>query len=262
VLAGKEAERLMNVRGFPHRRLLALITLAISVVVFSGCGALGGPQNTFAPDGDVADLQRDLFIMVLIPAIIVLFLVFGALLYILVRFRHREGAPLPKQVHGNVRLEVAWTILPMILLVGLTVPTLKGIIDLGHAPKNSDLHVTVVASQWQWQFQYTDPEFATSDGSPLTTKELHMPVGRQVGFTLESRDVIHSFWVPKLAGKLDVMPGRHNQLRFNATEAGTYSAQCAEFCGIGHPAMKFTVIAQSTDDFQAWAQQQLTAPAQ
>jgi cytochrome c oxidase subunit 2 len=252
----------MNARSFPHRRFLALVILAVSVVVFSGCGALGGPQNTFAPDGDVADLQRNLFIMVLIPAIIILFLVFGVLMYILVRYRHREGAALPKQVHGNVRLEVAWTILPMMLLIGLAVPTLKGIIDLGYAPKKTDLHVTVVASQWQWQFQYTDPEFAAPDGSPLTTKELHMPVGREVGFTLESRDVIHSFWVPKLAGKLDVIPSRHNQLRFNATEAGTYSAQCAEFCGIGHPAMRFTVIAQSADDFKTWAQQQLSAPSQ
>jgi cytochrome c oxidase subunit 2 len=251
----------MSVRGFPLRHLLALATLALSVVVFSGCGALGGAQNTFAPDGDVADLQRNLFIMVLIPAIIILLLVFGALGYILVRYRQREGAPLPKQIHGNVRLEVAWTILPMMLLIGLAVPTLKGIIDLGHAPKKSDLHVTVVASQWQWQFQYTDPEFAAADGSPLTTTELHIPVERQVGFTLESRDVIHSFWVPKLAGKLDVIPGRHNQLRFNAKEPGTYSGQCAEFCGIGHPAMRFKVTAQTADDFKAWAQQQLSAPS-
>ena len=252
----------MNVRGFPFRRLLALVTLGLSAVVFSGCGALGGAQNTFAPKGDVADMQRDMFIMVLIPATIICVLVFGALMYILVRYRQREGDPLPKQIHGNVRLEVAWTVLPMMLLIGLAVPTLKGVIDLGHAPKASDLHVTVVASQWQWQFQYTDPEFAAPDGSPLTTKELHIPVGRQVGYTLESRDVIHSFWVPKLAGKLDVIPGRQNQLRFNATEPGTYSAQCAEFCGIGHPAMRFTVIAQSADDFQAWAQQQLSAPSQ
>ena len=120
----------------------------------------------------------------------------------------------------------------------------------------------VVASQWQWSFQYTDPEFALPDGSPLTSKELHMPVGRKVGFLLQSPDVIHSFWVPKLAGKLDVIPGRNNQLRFDAQEPGTYSGQCAEFCGIGHPAMRFTVIAQTEDDFQAWALEEMNAQAQ
>lgn len=254
----------MNRHPLPTR-LTLLLTLALSVIAFGGCGPLGSAQNTLAPGGDVADLERNLFIMVLIPAIIVLFIVFGALIYILIRYRYRDGDQPPKQIHGNLRLEVAWTILPMMLLIGLAVPTVKGIIDLGHAPKKSDLHVTVVAVQWQWSFQYTDPEFALPDGSQLTTKELHMPLGREVGFTLVSgatlagSNVIHSFWVPKLAGKLDVVPGRHNHLRFNATQPGTYSGQCAEFCGIGHAGMRFKVIAESPSDFQAWAQQQLSA---
>ena len=251
----------MTAPRFPFR-LLALATLLLSVLVFSGCGAFDSAQNTFAPKGDVAAMQRDMFVLVLIPATIICVLVFAALLYIVVRYRQREGDPLPKQIHGNDRLEVAWTILPIMLLVGLAVPTVQGIIELGQAPKASDLHVTVVASQWQWSFQYTDPEYALADGSPLISKELHMPVGRKVGFLLQSPDVIHSFWVPKLAGKLDVIPGRNNQLRFDAQEPGTYSGQCAEFCGIGHPAMRFTVIAQTEDDFQAWALGEMNAQAQ
>ncbi len=244
------------------RRLLVGLTLILTLIYTTGCGALGGPQNTFAPDGDVADLERNLFIMVLIPGIIICFLVFAALGYIMVRYRDREGAPPPKQIHGNVRLEVAWTILPAILLLGLAVPTVKGIIDSGQAPKKSDLHVTVVASQWQWQFKYTDPEFALPDGKPMTSKELHIPVDRYVGAMLNAQDVIHSFWVPKLAGKLDVIPGRNNAFRFNAINPGTYSGQCAEFCGIGHAGMRFTVVAESQDDFQAWVQQQLSQQSQ
>jgi cytochrome c oxidase subunit 2 len=168
-------------------------------------------------------------------------------------------------MHGNIRLEVIWTILPTILLLGLAVPTVKGIVDIGRQPKASDLHVTVVASQWQWQFRYTDPEFALlalPDGSPMTTKEMHIPVDRYVGTTLLASDVIHSFWVPKLAGKLDAIPGRNNAFRFNANNPGTYSGQCLEFCGVGHPGMKFTVVAESQSDFDAWVQQQISEQSQ
>jgi cytochrome c oxidase subunit II len=240
------------------RRIVFGATLLLTLTVLSGCGPLGSPQNTLAPGGDVANLERNLFILVIIPAIPIFFLVFGSLVYIMIRYRHREGDPPPKQVHGNVRLELAWTILPMMLLLGLAVPTIKGIVDVGQAPKASDLHVTVVASQWQWTFKYTDPEFALPDGSPMTSKELHIPVGQYVGFTLNSQDVNHSFWVPKLAGKLDVIPGRNNRFRFNATTPGTYSGQCAEFCGIGHAGMRLTTIAENASDFQAWAQQQMS----
>ncbi len=241
------------------RRIVFSATLLLTLIVLSGCGPLGSPQNTLAPDGDVANLERNLFILVIIPAIPIFFLVFGALVYIMIRYRHREGDSLPKQIHGNTRLEVAWTILPLMLLLGLTVPVIKGILDVGQQPKASDLHVTVVASQWQWTFKYTDPEFALPDGSPMTSKELHIPVDQYVGVTLQSQDVIHSFWVPKLAGKLDVVPGRNNKLRFNATKVGTYSGQCAEFCGIGHAGMRMTTIAETQGDFQTWAQQQMSA---
>jgi len=247
-----------------RRSVLRLATgaaLLALVALFMGCGAFGGDQNTFAPEGDVADEQRDLFVIVTIIATIILIGVIAALVYIMVRYRRRSpDEPPPKQVHGNTRLELAWTIAPALLLLGIAVPTVASIIDLGREAKDDALHVHVVAFRFDWRFQYTDPEFADAGGEPLTAEELHIPVDREIAVELESQDVIHSFWVPKLAGKLDVMPGRHNRMWFNATEPGVYAAQCAEFCGIGHSIMKFTVVAEEPAGFEAWVDEQLSAP--
>jgi cytochrome c oxidase subunit 2 len=252
----------MNIRGVRVLHLVATGLLVAAVVLLVGCGSLGGDQNTFNPAGDVADKQRDLFMLVLWPALVISILVGGVLTYAVIRFRRRrDDEPLPKQVHGNNRLEIAWTIAPALLLIGLAVPTLAGIIDLGRAPKEDALHVQVVAFRFGWQFQYLDPEFADAQGKPLTSNELRIPLDREIGVELESQDVIHSFWVPKLAGKLDVVPGRNNEMWFNATEPGVYSGQCAELCGIGHAGMRFQVVAQSQDEFDAWVGEQMGTAA-
>ena len=246
-------------------KLLAALTTLSTLVFLTGCGAFGGDQNTFAPKGEVADKQKDLFLLVMWPALVIGVIVGVALIYMLIRYRHRDGDALPKQIHGNTRLELAWTILPAILLVGIAVPTLQGVFDLGRAPRADALHVEVTGFQFGWRFAYVDEPYAKPDGTPLTiSTELHVPVGQEVGITLHSNDVIHSFWVPKLAGKTDDIPGRSNRMWFKADEAGTYSGQCAELCGIGHAGMRFRVIAQSQDDFDAWVQEQLAgnpAPA-
>ena len=242
-------------------RQFAGVALAVAfAALLAGCGAFGGDQNTFNPGGDVAERQRDLFILGVIPATVILVLVLAALLYIVVRYRRRSDDEMPAQVHGNNRLEIAWTIAPLILLVFIAVPTVDGIFDLGRDARDDALHVRVVAFRWDWRFEYLDAEYADADGNPMRAEELYIPVGREVGFELESIDVIHSFWVPKLAGKLDVIPGRTNKMWFNATEAGVYSGQCAEFCGIGHALMKFDVIAVEPAEFDAWAQEQLAGP--
>ena len=237
-------------------RLLTVALLLAIVLLLVGCNT-GTPQNTFSPEGDVASRQRDLFNMVLWPAVAILVLVEGGLIYIIVRFRRRRPDELPTQVHGNTRLELGWTIAPAILLLFIAVPTVAAIIDLGRAPAANALQVKVTGIQWKWQFEYTDIKDA--QGNPLQVfDELHIPVNQEIGAHLESLDVIHSFWVPKLAGKLDVMPGRSNRMWFNATKPGTYSGQCAEFCGLGHADMRLTVVAESQEDFQAWIDQQLS----
>ena len=232
-------------------KLAIMVVIVITVVVTAGCGAFGGDQNTFNPAGDVAQRQLDLFILVLIPAIIVLIGVAVAMVYILVRFRRREGDGIPKQVEGNNTLEIAWTIAPAVLLLAIAVPTVDAVIDLGGEAGEDALHVRVVAQQWNWRFDYLDPEYADEDGRPFRTVDLYIPVDREVGVELESLDVIHSFWIPKLAGKQDVMPGRANTLKFNATETGVFLGQCAEFCGIGHAIMRFKTTALEPAQFEA-----------
>jgi cytochrome c oxidase subunit 2 len=138
----------------------------------------------------------------------------------------------------------------------LAVPMVAAIIDLGGDPDEDALQVTVRAEQFNWFFEYS--ELIDDEGNALSTpRELRVPVDRDIAISLESIDVIHSFWVPKLAGKLDVIPGRTNTMWFNATSPGTYSGQCAEFCGIGHAGMKFTVIALEEAEFQAWCEEEL-----
>ena len=253
----------MKVRRFSVPQLLAVVLIPALVVLIAGCSSLGGDQNTFSPAADTARDQRDLFLLALWPAIVILILVSVALIYMLVRFRRRsEDEPPPEQVHGNTRLEIAWTIAPAALLLGLAVPVIMGIVKLGGPAGEEAFPVTVIGHQWVWEFQYTS--LADADGDPLVTigtpgdpPELHLPVGREIALTLEASDVIHSFWVPKLAGHQDAVPGRENRLKFTIEEPGTYPGQCAEFCGLLHAEMKVTVIAQNNADFLAWCEEEL-----
>ncbi len=247
----------MSVRRVRVTRLVAAALVLALAALMIGCSSFGGDQNTFAPEGDVAQKQLEVFYWALIPAIIILILVTGALVYAVVRFRRRGEQELPpKQVHGNTRLEIAWTIAPTIILMVLAVPMVAAIIDIGGDPEEDALQVIVRAEQFNWFFEY--PELIDDEGNALSTpRELRVPVNRDIAISLESIDVIHSFWVPKLAGKLDVIPGRTNTMWFNATSPGTYSGQCAEFCGIGHAGMKFTVIALEEAEFQAWCEEEL-----
>jgi cytochrome c oxidase subunit 2 len=243
-------------------RLVAALLFIGALLLLSGCGAFSSDQNTFAPEGDVADKQRDLFLLVMWPALIIMVLVGAALVYVLVRYRRRKADELPHQLHGNTRLEVAWTVAPTLLLLGLAVPTIMGIVDINRDPKDDALPVRVVGFQWDWRFEYLDPTTMDAEEGPAVlfrSDEFHVPVDQEIGVYLESLDVIHSFWVPKLAGKLDLIPGRTNRMWFNAREPGVYSAQCAEFCGIGHPVMRFDVIAESQEEFDAWFAERLAA---
>ena len=218
-----------------------------------GCDT-DSPQNTFAPNGNVAKDQRDLYLLAMWPAVVILILVEGGLLLLLLRYRRRRGNMMPKQIHGNPRLELAWTIAPALLLAALAVPTLASIADIAKNPGPSALQVDVIARQWSWEFRY--PDIKDSKGQPISSlNELHIPVGTKVHARIVSDDIIHSFWIPRLAGKIDAVPGRTNTLTFDAIDPGTYAGECAEFCGLGHALMKMTVVAQSDSEFTAWVRQ-------
>ncbi len=247
--------------GFRLRRLRRLIPvlalLALLVLFLSGCDT-DTPQNTFDPKGEVADKQADIFYLSMWPAIAIMILVLGGLLVIMLRFRERDPKHIPPQVHGNTRLELAWTIAPAILLLAIGVPMVITLWDLGREPSEDAFRVNVIAQRFSWEFQY--PEYTDEDGTPLSVFDqsgFHIPVDREVAFYLQSVDVIHSFWLPKLGGKLDIVPGQTNVLWLRADEPETYSGQCAEFCGLNHADMTMRVTAQTQEELDAWAAEML-----
>jgi cytochrome c oxidase subunit 2 len=238
------------------RALGALLPLV--ALLLAACGNETGPQDIFNPAGPPAETIKRLFVPVLVVAGVVFVLVEGLLVVTIIRWRHRKRSDrMPTQVHGNSKLEIGWTIAPAVLLGVIAIPTLGTIFSMARAPTGPDvLRVNVTAHQFWWQAEYPGLNVNTAN-------VIHIPVGQPVYVRLESVDVIHSFWVPRLAGKQDVVPGNTNYLTIEASEPGTYSAQCAEFCGLSHANMRFRVEAQTPTEFQAWAAanaQPLAAP--
>jgi cytochrome c oxidase subunit 2 len=229
-------------------RLTGGLALLAAGLLLAACGQT--PQSIIYPAGPVAAIQEQtvwlgFWIMTGIAVV-----VFGLILYSIIRFRARGGATEgePAQIEGNHVLELTWTVVPIILLAVLAVPTVKGAFASAVPPPSSDaLHVKVVGHQWWWEFDYPDLGI-------VTATEMHIPVGRPVVLQVEASDVLHGFWVPRLAGKIDAIPGRSNTMWLEASQPGDYSGQCAEYCGTSHALMRFRVVASSPADFDAWVQ--------
>lgn len=239
-----------NPRNPIKRKNLLLLGLTLGLFLLVAC-APDARQSTFGTSGPIAEKQLLLFNVLLWVMVAVFVLVEGILVYAIVRYRRRPGQGLPHQTHGNTFLEITWTIIPTILILGLGVWSVLALFELDQPPAGADtLDVTVVGHQWWWEFQYHD-----ADGSGkriVTANELRIPVNRAVNLELRSHDVIHSFWVPKLAGKTDVVPTRSNRMWIQADETGLFYGQCAEFCGTAHALMKFRVEVLSDADYDRW----------
>jgi len=198
-------------RPAPLRKRLSRLALfgAAAAIFLLATACSKGFQSTWDPIGPVADKQLQLFNVLLWTMVIVFVLVEGALLYIVIRYRRRPGQPRPPQIHGHTALEVTWTIIPTALILGLGIWSVFTLFELDQPPTDQGeiLEVTVTGHQWYFEFEYPD---ADGNGKRISTaNELKIPVDRPVSFTLESDDVLHSFWVPKLGGKVDVCrPGR------------------------------------------------------
>jgi cytochrome c oxidase subunit II len=233
------------------RTPLLLLTLLVVAFGTVGC-AENFPQSAISPASDFTRMLDDLFNLTVILAAFVFVVVNAILLYVLVKFRARPGDPLPPQTHGNARLEIGWTIPPVILLAIIAVPTVQTIFRTYEVPA-SDVRVVAVGKQWWWEFNY--PELGI-----ITANEMHVPVGEMVTLELESTDVIHSFWIPRLAAKRDMIPGRTNTLWFTADEPGEFLGQCAEFCGASHANMNIRVFVHARDEYDAWVQRQMAPP--
>lgn len=264
--AGASAEP--GERGTVRRKVLwALGPLALALLL-AACSP-NASQDTLQPKGPTAQAEKDLFVPVFWVAVGVFVIVQGGIVLMALKFRHRKGHDrMPRQIHGNTRLEIGWTILPALVLAVVMVPTVSLIWDLAKQPSGDALRVTVQGFQWWWGFQYTDDDMKVSygDKGPITVADtLVVPAGREVYLTLESAggaarntdgtpdfQVIHSFWTPQLFGKQDVVPSRENHITFSADEPGTFTGQCAEFCGLQHGRMKFRVVALDQTQWEAW----------
>jgi cytochrome c oxidase subunit 2 len=236
---------------------MAAVAVLACLVLAAGPDPAGAqiatyPQTTLEPKSEVARSIDEVLDGIVVWVIIIFVVVEGALVFTVLRFRRRPGGPAAKPIHGNTALEIGWTLAPAIILALIAVPTVKVIFE-NAKPTKGDLTVRVVGHQWWWEFQYPGQ-------GVLTANELHLPVGKTVALDLESVDVIHSFWVPAFAGKKDLIPGRTNHLWFTPEVTGTFSGQCAEFCGASHANMYFKVVVHTQEDFDAWVAQQ-KAPA-
>jgi cytochrome c oxidase subunit 2 len=243
-------------RRLINRALVTLFAIGLSAgYVFAG-GA-GGVSNIFKPNGAPARAIVDYTMLVLAVCGVIFVIVVGLLIYTVVRFRHRRGEEghEPPQVYGSNQIELAWTVIPILIVFVLALVTARSIAEVQNAVRPPKaLSVTVVGHQWWWEIRYPDQ-------GVVTANELHVPVSdtahRNPTFLkLESADVAHSFWVPQLAGKMDVIPNRDNNMWIEPTTPGTYLGNCAEYCGTQHARMLIRVIVHPPGEFEKWVASQ------
>lgn len=256
-------------------RLVGLLTL---VGLFASACASRAPQTTLEPKGPAADKIDTLSNATFIIAGVVFVIVEVGVLYVVWKFRRREDDDeVPSQLHGNTKAEIGWTVLPAVILVGLAVPTVGTVLALAEEPDDA-IEIRVVGQQWWWSYDYDidgdgvhpdsdvnapgveNPEEYATDIE--TANEMVIPVGTPVYLDIESRDVIHSYWIPALNGKKDAVPGRTHHLTLEADEPGTYVGQCTEYCGLSHAYMRMIVRALPQDEYDQWVEDQLAEAAE
>ncbi|HYN37150.1 MAG TPA: cytochrome c oxidase subunit II [Actinomycetota bacterium] len=190
-------------------------------------------------------------------AAVVFAVVVGLIGWSIVRYRAKDDE-LPEQFRGNVKLEIVWFAIPQIIVIvlfALSMVTQSEVVDEFEDP---DVTIESVAFRWGWRFTYANEDVSvvgTSEDPP----EIVVPVDRELAFDLEARDVIHNFYVPRFLIKRDMIPGRTNRLDFSIDEPGIYEGLCAEFCGLLHSEMTFTIRAVPEDDYQSWLSEQKAA---
>lgn len=209
-------------------------------------GPGGDVPSVWSPGSPEALAIADLFRETLVVCAVIFALVAGLVGYCVQRFRHREGDADPAQVHGNTRLEIAWTAVPVAIVVAILALTTRTMSAVD-PPADRAPDLVVVGHQWWWEVKYPGP-----GGETVTANEIHVPVGRKLLVQVEATDVIHDFWVPALARKVDAVPGHPNHVWMTVTAPGVYLGACAEYCGAQHAWMRIRVVAQPAAEFDAW----------
>jgi len=235
------------------RKIMFLVGLGL---VLGGCA----PSPTFLnPASLIAGHEASLYREIFIETISIFILIIGAFIWIFIRDRDRGGKKIvPPQLYGKL----AWAAIPLLAIILLDgadfvamAQTMFAVAPPAAAAQDIQLHV--IGHRWWWEFDYKNQNIKTAN-------ELHIPVGATVQITLDSVDVIHSFWVPQLTGKTDVIPGQTNHMWITSNQVGEFLGQCTEFCGTEHAMMRIKAIVQSQADFDAWVanQQKLTPQPQ
>jgi cytochrome c oxidase subunit 2 len=224
----------------------AALTVGLALLL-AACGQ-NHPDSIFHQR---TDFNRDvdyLFKILIWAGTAVFIFVEAILVWTLVKYRHRPGRPDPEHVHGNTTLEITWTVIPLLILILIGIPTVKTIFKTQATARADALQVEVIGHQWWWEFRY--PQY-----NVVTANELYLPLGRTVNFTLKTNDVIHSFWVPALAGKRDLVSNHTNYLWYtpDSTTADAWNGACVEYCGTSHANMRFKTFTVSQADFESWA---------
>jgi cytochrome c oxidase subunit II len=253
--------------GRALRRLAPLAGLGLVLMVaLAGCGGLqlapGQPYSHISPANQKTEDIQWLYRIIFWAALVVFVFVQGAIVYAVLKFR-RRGEERPAQVHGSRVAEIAWTVIPAVLLLAVFIPTARMIYEHAAAEETADFEIDVYGKQWWWEVHYPDIPLdeANPDAGPLiTANEIMIPQGADVVFNLRSNNVIHSFWVPQLSGKQDVVPGHNNRLQFTADTVGEYYGECTEFCGGAHAWMRFKVLIVPPAEFDAWVAAMRTPP--
>ena len=231
----------------------------LSLTIFSlvACSLVeieDAPLTTFEPAGPFAERIDAIFWQVFWIATVIFVIVEGGILLIVLLFRDRKGRKEPKQIHGNNKLEITWTIIPALILTVIAVPTIRGVFELTECGDDA-MPVEIIGHQWWFEYRY--PGLGIETGSVLA-----MPIDREICAYMTSADVLHNYWVPHLMGKRYLVPGQETTLKLQADEPAEYWGHCAEFCGLSHSLMRARVVSMTQEDFDAWvaAQQQLAIP--
>jgi cytochrome c oxidase subunit II len=229
------------------RRLPAPILMLFTALALPGCG--GALDTHTAEAARIAHLWWVTF-GIATALFVIIMAIFGYAL-----FRRRNGEPAAFEARPATAITfilVAGAGLPLLILIAVFAYSVQ-ITAANDATVRGPLHVEVIGHNWWWEFRYTDSNFRT-------VNSLHIPAGRAVELTLTADDVIHSFWVPQLNGKVDAIPGIQNKLTIASADAGSYRGVCAEFCGVGHNCMPFETVVDQPQDFAAWEDQVKALP--
>jgi cytochrome c oxidase subunit II len=210
-------------------------------------------SNALDPQSPLARAIYDLGIVSTIVFALIFVIVTGAITFSIFRFRTRPGEPDPRQILGNRKVEIAWTIIPFLIVIFLFVITLSAM-NRGDPPPAPSPDLVITGHQFWWEVDYPG-------SGVITANEIHIPTGKRLSVRLESKDVLHEFWVPKLTRKESNVPGQPNHIWIQADKPGDYIGQCSEFCGTQHAWMRILVVADEPAQFEQWQRTQLS-PAQ